>query len=123
MMKWLLGMAVLAVSVAYASVSLGTPQMTHAASVKTHVVMIHGYTFIPHQLVISTGDKVLWINKDPDTHTVTSDGNASTTLRSRALGSGARYSMTYSRLGTFHYHCEFHPFMRGTVRVRARTTS
>jgi plastocyanin len=120
-MKWLIALTVLTIANAGALFSM--PVGTHTATVKMHVVIIHGYAFMPRRLVINAGDKVLWINQDSDTHTVTSDGNASIALRSRPLGSGARYTMKFSRPGTFHYHCEFHPFMRGIVQVTAHAPS
>lgn len=122
-MKWLLGTVVLAICVLHASSSERAPEIAYAASVQTHVVVIHGYAFMPQHLVINAGDTVLWVNKDADKHTVTSDGKTSTGSRSRPLGSGARYGMTFGRSGTFRYHCEFHPFMRGTVKVRAHATA
>jgi plastocyanin len=79
--------------------------------------------FVPRQIVINVGDKVMWINKDGDQHTVTGNAAAQRLMRSRPLSSGARYTATFVHGGTFRYHCEFHPFMLGTVKVRAHLAS
>ncbi len=100
---------------------LGAPGTTHAASGKTHTVMIQNFKFVPQHLVVNAGDKVVWINKDSANHTVTGNGSASSLLQSKSLGTNARYSRTLSHAGTIHYHCAFHPFMTATIQVRAHS--
>jgi plastocyanin len=45
---------------------------------------------------------------------VTADDGA---FRSDRLGSGATFSQTFAKAGTFAYHCAIHPGMTGTVTV------
>jgi plastocyanin len=33
------------------------------------------------------------------------------------MPSGATFSFTFAKAGTFAYHCTIHPFMKGTVVV------
>ncbi len=87
-MRQLLWATELAVGVMCGGTSLGVPGATHAASGKLRVVATHGYKFVPRQLVINAGDKVIWVNKDADQHTVTSDRGARAVLRSRPLSGG-----------------------------------
>jgi plastocyanin len=104
------------------SVSLAVPATALAASAKIHVVAIRGYAFIPRALVVNPGDKVIWVNRDADQHSIVGDAPASTLLRSHALGSGARYRITISRSGKLRYHCGYHAFMTGTIQVRVHST-
>lgn len=79
---------------------------------------IHNYEFSPRILRISTGDSVTWKNSDAANHTVT-DNQGAGSFASSSLGKGATFSAKFARAGVFHYHCAFHPFMTGTVIVRA----
>jgi plastocyanin len=103
--------------------TLSRPVTSLAAAAKTHVVTIHGYTFIPRQFVINAGDRVTWVDMDVDQHSVVGDGNASGIMHSHPLGKRARYTVTFSKAGSFRYHCGFHAFMLGTVKIRVHTAA
>jgi plastocyanin len=60
---------------------------------------------------------VTWTNRDPEPHTVTSQGQGQGPLRSATLASGARYSYRFTTPGTYKYLCTVHPFMTATVTV------
>jgi plastocyanin len=58
---------------------------------------------------------VRWTNNGRHRHTVTSyDGRTD----SGELAPGSSYTVTFTRPGTYPYHCRLHPGMRGTVVVR-----
>lgn len=80
-------------------------------------VVIDQHMFMPATLTIHPGDKVTWINKDTDPHTVTSDDHGKT-FNSNVLDSGQSWSLTFSKAGTFGYYCTVHPYMQGTVVVK-----
>jgi plastocyanin len=75
-------------------------------------IAIRGYAFDPHAVTVPIGTAVTWTNDDQDPHTVTGSG-----LRSSSLGTGASFSYTFSRAGTYRYSCALHPQMKGTVTV------
>ena len=78
------------------------------------IVVIRQFTFGPTEVRLRAGERVTWINCDPDAHTSTADGGqwASPLL---ALGDG--FTQTFTAAGEFPYHCEPHPFMTGRVIV------
>lgn len=70
--------------------------------------------FNPPTINAAVGDTITWTNTDDRTHTVTARDR---TFDSGTLDSGARWSFTTTRPGTFAYFCEFHPEMQGTLVV------
>jgi plastocyanin len=86
------------------------------APVSGHSVAIKNFAFSPASLTVSVGTTVTWTNQDGDAHTVTSQGTGGP-LASPSLTTGARYSYTFTKAGTYAYLCTIHPFMTATVRV------
>ncbi len=77
---------------------------------------IQNFEYSPSQITIKAGDNVTWANLDSAPHTVTSDsGNE---LQSSTLGNSQAYSHTFTKAGTYAYHCTVHPMMKGTVIVQ-----
>ena len=73
------------------------------------------FLFRPGRLEISAGTTVVWTNQGQEVHTVTApDGS----FDSGDIEPGERRSITFSRPGTYSYHCTPHPFMKGVVVVR-----
>ena len=66
-------------------------------------------------ITISAGATVRWTNYDLHTHTVTSDTGL---WDSGELAPNNRHSYTFSKPGTYTYHCTVHPGMKGTVIVQ-----
>ena len=75
---------------------------------------IQNFAFSPNPLNIHVGTKVTTTNKDPNTHTWTSDSGA---WDSGNLSQNQSSSHTFNSAGTFTYHCNIHPSMTGTVNV------
>ena len=85
-------------------------------SQQTYNVNIQNFAFSPQTLTISKGDKIVWTNNDPTTHTITSDdGNE---LDSGLIPSGESYSHTFDNSGGFNYHCSIHTMMKGNIIVK-----
>jgi len=82
----------------------------------TRTVVIQNFRFKPGQITIKRGTRVRWINRDSAPHTVTA--NKAGSFNSGHLRSGQRYSHTFNTVGKKAYHCEIHPFMRGSVVVK-----
>jgi len=88
------------------------------------VVRIRGMRFEPHEIEISAGQTVTWINEDAVTHTVTSGQGTRPTsapLASPFLPRGGVYQYTFERAGDFEYLCLPHldqaPMRGARVRV------
>jgi plastocyanin len=71
--------------------------------------------FNPARVQIHRGDRVRWTNGGNNTHTSTSDDG----LWNRTLVLGATFTRQFNRVGVFHYHCNLHAGMTGTIRVVA----
>jgi plastocyanin len=81
------------------------------------VVIIRDFTFIPAQVRVRPGTTVTWVNCEQtgtDSHTSTSDAGVWT---SQLLTPGATFTREFASGGSFPYHCEPHPGMRGMVTV------
>jgi plastocyanin len=85
-----------------------------AAAVAADSVTIHNFAFGPQVVAIKAGTTVHWTNMDTEAHTVTSDTGA---FGSPVLQPGAGYSYTFTKPGTYSYHCTIHPFMTAKVVV------
>ena len=75
----------------------------------------------PSPITIKKGSSIIWINKDPTIHTVTSgktDNNpASYEFDSSMMTFNSTYIHKFDKEGTYYYHCYVHPFMTGIVNV------
>jgi len=79
-------------------------------------VTILNFTYSPTPLNVNIGDTVTWTNKDGASHTVTSD--TAGIFDSGSLATNATFSFTFTKAGTFKYHCSIHPLMTGTIVVK-----
>jgi amicyanin len=78
------------------------------------------FAFSTASLTIKAGMTVTWKNTTAVPHTVTSDDGKSFdsgTANPIAAQSGT-FSFTFSKAGTFAYHCAIHPFMKATIIVQ-----
>jgi plastocyanin len=73
------------------------------------------FKFTPAAITVAPGTTVTWRNGDEEPHTVTSTDGV---FKSSALESGARFSYTFSKPGTYHYLCSIHPHMQADIIVR-----
>jgi amicyanin len=85
-----------------------------AAPVAADAVTIRNFAFGPQIVTVKLGETVHWTNRDSEAHTVTSDAGA---FNSPVLQPGASFSFTFTKPGTYSYHCTIHPFMTGKVVV------
>jgi plastocyanin len=67
-------------------------------------------------VVLGVNSTVVWTNNDSQPHTVTANGAG---FDSGYMAPGATYTYTFSAPGTYDYHCTYHPWMTGTVTVKA----
>jgi len=91
-----------------------------ARAAATGAVTIKDFSFGPATVTVHVGDTVTWANAGPTDHTATANDGGFDTGQLRA---GQSASHTFTRAGTFAYHCSLHPFMRGTVQVLAAAAS
>ena len=92
-----------------------TQTTTQETQQLTAAVDISNFAFTPSNLAVKVGTVVTFTNHDATSHTVT--GDSGLTLQSSTLLKDKIYTMTFTKVGTFGYHCNFHPFMTGMVTV------
>lgn len=90
-----------------------SPGVLAADRPRTHEVLIQGLQNVPETVTVKRGDVVVWINKDPFPHTVTSAG----AFDSGPIGAGKSWRFTARQVGTYSYVCSLHSNMTGTLRV------
>ena len=93
---------------------------TTPASAAITDAAIANFAFSPNPVTIQVGDSVKWTNSDGAAHTVTADNGS---FGSDSLSDGETFSHTFGQAGTFAYHCDIHPSMKGAVQVGARSTT
>lgn len=71
--------------------------------------------YLHSKLQITVGTTVEWTNRDPLPHTVTANDKS---FDSGLIQPGKTYRHTFTRAGTFNFHCTPHPFMKSVVVVR-----
>ncbi|MDD5050482.1 MAG: cupredoxin domain-containing protein [Candidatus Pacebacteria bacterium] len=102
---------------AYSPSPTPTPEAINPApSSGTANIDIQNSAFSPMTITVKAGTKVVWTNKDSITHTVTSDAGAPQYFTSR-FPAGGTFGAILTAPGTYHYHCDVHPEITGTVIV------
>lgn len=83
------------------------------AAAETRVVTMKDRQFAPDELKLKVGDTVEWFNNDQDVHQVISgkdlqDPSLGKPLDSGTMLPGQRYTITFSKPGTYPYMCVIH---------------
>jgi len=96
--------------------STGSGSGNASSAASTDQVKISNFAFSPASITIKVGTKVTWTNGDEVKHNVAMDDGAEGPS-SQMLSKGDTYTYTFTKAGTFKYHCTPHPSMKGTVIV------
>ena len=107
-----------------AKVPAGKPGSTGGSTVTVSMVPGSGsntsigkaYSPDPIIVVVGHNSTIKWVNDDTSPHTVTAN-DASFDSGNVALGQS--FAFTFTAPGTYQYHCVYHPWMTGTVIVKA----
>lgn len=98
---------------------VATPTSAVSGPTETVTIVSTGglqYGFSPATLTITVGTTVMWKNSSKAPHTVTSDDGQS--FASNAISPGDSFSFSFTKAGTYKYHCEFHSYMVATIIVQ-----
>jgi plastocyanin len=103
----------------FLAVTLGADQPADKKDQKdkkddARTVTIKNLKYDPKEIRIKAGQKLVWINKDDNDHTVTADDNS---FKSDNLGNGDKFEFTFKKPGKYTYHCKYHPRMKAVVIV------
>ena len=101
---------------ATSAAAAAAPAAAAAATNAARTISISNFTFAPTAMTVRAGQELTWTNEDDAPHTVVGSDPGSP-LKSPALDTGDRYSVTLTRPGTYRYFCSLHPHMTGSVNV------
>jgi plastocyanin len=79
-------------------------------------IEIKDFAFNPQTITVKSGEKITWINKDEEPHTVVSVGKQF--KKSPGLDTDQTYTIVVGAPGTYSYFCSVHPKMTGTIVVK-----
>jgi plastocyanin len=102
-----------------AAVLLGAAAAVPNAAVATGgpaMVEIKDFAFKPAVLNVTAGDTVKFVNHDQEAHTVVAQSGAFT---SSGLDTNDEWTVRIAKPGKYPYFCSLHPYMKGTIVVRA----
>ena len=93
----------------------GEMKNADSISAKENKIEIKDFAFNPKTLTVKSGEKVTWINRDEEPHTVVSVEKQF--KKSTALDTDQEFTITAGAPGTYTYFCSVHPKMTGTIIV------
>jgi len=93
----------------------GAATATAASSVKVVADSQKQGAYQPDPVTVQAGQSVTWTWDDHgNQHSVSADDGS---FESCLQGAGSTFTTTFTKAGTFAYHCSIHPQMKGTVTV------
>ena len=109
--------AVFVFSISSLSLSAVGGDMKDAASIGAGGIKIEikDFAFSPQTITVKSGEKITWINRDEEPHTVVSVEKQF--KKSSALDTDQEFTVTAGAPGTYTYFCSVHPKMTGTIVV------
>ena len=95
--------------------TLVMPAIFAVAAPPAPTVDITKFTFVPKEITVVAGTRIIWTNHDGTPHTVTSNDKS---FASKGLDTDDKFEHIFASEGDFTYFCTLHPFMTGVVHVR-----
>jgi plastocyanin len=110
--------AIVALALSHSTPSTSAASGSSKPIAASHVnVDISNFAYSPATITVKVGTTVTFTDKESVEHTATS--NTSGVFETGTLQNGQAVSIKLEKVGTFSYHCDFHAFMHGTIRVVA----
>lgn len=103
------------VSFLAAALLAGLPMAAPAAP-PAATVHIKNFKFVPAALAVPAGSSVTFVNDDQEPHTVSASDKS---FNSEGIDTNQTWTHTFAKAGSFAYFCEMHPYMHGTISVKA----
>lgn len=98
--------------------STSSANTTKPVAASPNAVTIANYEFNPTPVMVKVGTTVTWTNSDIARHSIVSDDPQSQFApHGDLINQDGKYTFTFTKPGTYKYHCEPHPYMHGTVVV------
>ena len=94
----------------------GEMKGTGASGAGQNKIEIKDFAFNPQTITVKSGEKITWINRDDEPHTVVSVEKQF--KKSTALDTDQEFTVVAGSPGTYSYFCSVHPKMTGTIVVQ-----
>ena len=94
----------------------GETKDTGSSDTGQNKIEIKDFAFNPQTITVKSGEKITWINKDEEPHTVVSVEKRF--KKSSALDTDQEFTITAGAPGTYTYFCSVHPKMTGMIVVK-----
>ena len=94
----------------------GDMKDTSSSDAGQNKIEIKDFAFNPQTITVKSGEKITWINRDEEPHTVVSVGKQF--KKSPGLDTDQTYTIVAGVPGTYSYFCSVHPKMTGTIVVQ-----
>ncbi len=94
----------------------GEMKDTGASGAGQNKIEIKDFAFNPQTITVKSGEKITWINRDEEPHTVVSVEKQF--KKSTALDTDQEFTVVAGSPGTYSYFCSVHPKMTGTIIVK-----
>ena len=111
--------AALLCAIAFLNLSLfalaGEMKNADETTTKQNRIEIKDFAFNPQTITVKSGEKVTWINRDEEPHTIVSVEKQF--KKSTALDTDQEFTITAGAPGTYNYFCSVHPKMTGIIIV------
>ena len=103
-----------------APTTVPTPTSSGSGGAQAAVTIsgVSTYKFSPDTMSVKVGTTVTWTNSTQAPHTVTSDSGDPDSFNG-SVDSGSTFTFTFTKPGTYKYHCNIHPYMTATITVTA----
>ena len=110
-----LSLSVIAIGSDMRQTDITTRPVLAAIATKPNKIEIKDFAFNPQTLTVKSGEKITWVNRDEEPHTVVSVQKRF--KKSTALDTDQEFTITAGAPGTYTYFCSVHPKMTGTIVV------
>lgn len=107
--------AALLCTISFSVVLSGEMKDTDTIATGGNRIEIKDFAFNPQTITVKSGEKITWINRDEEPHTIVSVEKQF--KKSSALDTDQEFTITAGAPGTYTYYCSVHPKMTGTIVV------
>lgn len=80
----------------------------------TPTVLMQNFKIAPKELRVRAGQTVVFANHDDEAHAIVA---ADKSFDSGAIDPRSSWRHTFAKAGRFAFHCDYHPYMHGTIVV------
>jgi plastocyanin len=106
--------AVIALALAHSGSSSSTTARPAGVQSGQVSVAIDNFSYTPSNLTVKVGSTITVTNKESVEHTLSADDGS---FNTGTFNNGQSAHFRLTKPGVYSFHCEFHAFMKGSVKV------